>query len=609
MYKKILDLFSKKKTPKQQIDSREEENFQTDQKVLDEEKNLIDFIKHNIKSSETKNEIFRVQNLLNELYGLVEPIVQTKNIEFLYDIDKNIPIELVGDTLILEQMLYNLLKHILEENQDSTLIIRFKKDNNRLIITISCQSCLDDKDGNTTFIELSKQLISKINGTLSIERDGSSLLYKIEFPLLYNDLYQENFYQLPPNITGKKVLLIEDHHLTAQIISKIFTEFELHVTIETSDTLPSLRIFDDYDIVILDEKRITPILMRHLHETKEKHNIKIISFEKLFGWHKDRRLKPSKIIDKYLYKPLSRGMVSGLLYEMFNLHTNDSITLKREKSNILHRSGKIIFLEETLDITRKSFKDFGKKHILIVEDNEINQRIMQSVLETSNINTTSAYNGYQALEYLDNDDSIDMVLMDINMPKMDGYQATKHIRKNERLKDIPIVIISGLGFRNEIEQMYFVGADAHLTKPFKVGQLYTAFKIFLHKKRERSESLSISTQYNEDKNILNTKEGIERMHNVLSYRDALREILVRLKYSDHIIKERIIKKEFKELHTYCQLLHEDTTLIEAQSLSNILHEILVLLKNNEDQLLQHYIALYGEEWLKTKRSIELYLKR
>ena len=608
MFKQFINLlFSKKEIHDERLSETPEECLH------DEEKNLINFLKNNSQpSTDIKNEIFRVQNLLNEVYGLIEPTIQQNNVEFIYDIDESVPIELVGDPLILEQVLYNLLAYILKKSNANTLIVKFQKDSEKLYISILGNAPMletDTKDNLSTNIGITQELIEKMHGTLSIKQDYLQTLYSLTLPLLHHELYQESYYQLPSHIKGKKVLLIEDLPESKKIIQKIFTQFQLEITIENSDTLPSLQNFDTYDILIVDAKKITPLLMRHLQEIKEENGLKIISLETLFGWQKDRRLKPSALINKYLYKPLSRGMVSGLLYELFVLKTDENIVIDEESNyQKLQPSGEVVFIEEAYNITRESFKDFGQKHILIVEDNEINQRIMQSVLEKSDIKLSFASNGQEALDCLENDHSVNMILMDINMPTMDGYQATKEIRKNHRLNTLPIIIISGLGFRNEIEQMYLVGADAHLTKPFKVGQLYTAFKMFLEKQNILDRTSKPTIHYSENREILDIKTATYKMHNILMYRDTLREVLVRLKYSDHIIKERIIRKEFNELQSYCTDLLLDSKSIEAKSLSNVLREILILLKNNEVELLQQYISLYHEEWIKTKRSIAHYLK-
>jgi len=577
----------------------------------DKEQSFISFLKKRTTPLSVNNNIFRVQNLLNEIYGLIEPLVQKNKIEFLYDIDESIPIELVGDTLILEQMLYNLLYSIIEDTYDSTVILQLKKENNKLLFHIKSQHFKSENEMHlSTYFLDSLELLKKIEGELSLSSKDLDTIHTIKLAFLSHELYQETYSQLPSYIHSKKILLIEDHPDTKHIFYKMFAQFNLNITIENSDKLSSINNFETYNMLILDTKIITPLLMRHLQELKESNGLKIISLETLYGWHQDRRLRPNALVNKYLYRPLSRGMVSGLLHEIFVLRTDKALISENySKEKSLQRTGEIVFVEETLNINREDFRDFGNKHILVVEDNLINQKIMQSILEKSNIKITISNDGQEALDFLNNNAYIDLVIMDINMPKMDGYQATKHIRKNPALKDLPIIIISGLGFRNEIEQMYLVGADVHLTKPFKIGELYTVLKMFSTKQHNTIDTLPpTSIVYEENKELLDTIKGISKMHNILAYRDTLRETLVRLKFSNIIIKEHIIRKEYKELKTYCKQILLDCKSIEAKSLSHILDEMLILIKNDEEKLLQPYMTHYHHEWIKTKIHIELYLK-
>ena len=198
--------------------------------------------------------------------------------------------------------------------------------------------------------------------------------------------------------------------------------------------------------------------------------------------------------------------------------------------------------------------------------------------------------------------------MDINMPIMDGYQATKHIRKNNKFTNLPIVILSSLGFRNEIEQMYRAGANAHLTKPFKIGQLYAVFHMFLHKEEKHNKTTNVSSTYRENKELLDTKEGAIHTQNIIAYRDQLRETLVIFSHSDDVIKEYIIKKNFTALSTYCEQTLAHSTHIGTNYLSQILKEMIILINDKEVSLLPKYIVTYEQVWVRTKREIEHYLK-
>ena len=596
------------------------EEVEADEKLLDEAKELIHF--HNDGTTTIQNEVFRLQNLLNEVYGLIEPITQEKESTFLYDIDMNMPIELIGDSLLIEQILYNLLSHTLHATEKSNIVVSFKKtyrSNEHFIIQImSTEHSITDKDmekfnthcseNETDTISAlcsAKKLIEHMEGTLSITDQTDGTYYTIELPFLHNEFYQETHYTLPSSIEKEKILWVEDNKYAVSIINKMIHYLNLDITIQSTPELTELKDFERFDMIIIDMKHLTPLLARELEELKAKKELKIISLETFSGTRRTIQRK-NKFIDKYLYKPFTLGMVYELLYDIYIVQVDETSLLKEDNTTV--KRGEIIFIDETPDIARESFQDFNSIHVLVVEDNRINQKILQSVLERSAIKLTIANHGQEALSFLEKDQTVNIVLMDINMPIMDGYEASRRIRQIERLKDLPIVVVSGLGFRNEIEKMYLAGADAHLTKPFKIGQLYNAFQMFLSEKTNTEAFLEQTPVFREEKSILDVEKGISHTRNILRYRDTLREILVMYRSSDESIKELIIKKETNALYQYCRTSQQECEELGLIGLSHILNEMIILMTSKEEQVLQKYVLLYKEEWLRSKRNIELYLK-
>jgi PAS domain S-box-containing protein len=126
----------------------------------------------------------------------------------------------------------------------------------------------------------------------------------------------------------------------------------------------------------------------------------------------------------------------------------------------------------------KDIYDFSGKNVLIVEDNEINRIVLHSNLKQYNLNVTMAFNGLEAVNHLKNNPNIDLILMDLHMPEMDGYEATSYIR-NELKLSIPIVILTASAMRNEKQKSVELGANEYLTKPFKPEDLHACLEQFL----------------------------------------------------------------------------------------------------------------------------------
>ena len=114
---------------------------------------------------------------------------------------------------------------------------------------------------------------------------------------------------------------------------------------------------------------------------------------------------------------------------------------------------------------------FRGMRILVVEDNKINQQVIRGLLEKGEIDVSVAENGQEAINAITKD-SFDAVLMDLQMPVMDGLQATQKIRRNSKFKDIPIIALTANVFQTDVEKCFAAGMNDHLAKPVKLDELF-----------------------------------------------------------------------------------------------------------------------------------------
>lgn len=132
-------------------------------------------------------------------------------------------------------------------------------------------------------------------------------------------------------------------------------------------------------------------------------------------------------------------------------------------------------------IIKDDFIKFKGMKILIAEDNVINQKVILGLLSDSGINITIANNGKEVLDILKNNKDFELILMDAHMPIMDGFEATRIIRKDSSLEHIAVVALSGDTASDEIKNMLNVGMESHVEKPLKMDALYNVFYVYANK--------------------------------------------------------------------------------------------------------------------------------
>jgi CheY-like chemotaxis protein len=124
---------------------------------------------------------------------------------------------------------------------------------------------------------------------------------------------------------------------------------------------------------------------------------------------------------------------------------------------------------------------FAGKKILVVDDDVRNIFSLTSVLEDHGMNVRFAENGRDAIAELEKDPEVDLVLMDVMMPEMDGYETTTAIRKNPRFRSLPIIALTAKAMKGDREKCIAAGASDYITKPVDTEQLLSLMRVWLYR--------------------------------------------------------------------------------------------------------------------------------
>ena len=260
--------------------------------------------------------------------------------------------------------------------------------------------------------------------------------------------------------------------------------------------------------------------------------------------------------------------------------------------------------DENENIAAADFIDFKGSHVLLVEDNVINQKIVQNILKKSGIKISIANDGQEALDLLlKKRKDLDLILMDISMPIMNGYEATTEIRANPSYDTLPIVTFTAFTQGREIKRMFDIGANAHITKPLNIGQLYNAFSAYLlNKKRNVSflEELKMDG--------LDVAHGIAMAdNNELAYRQALFDFVVHYKETIHSIPRWIKQDKPKNIMKTCSRMGMVLTRLGAYEMEDIVFRMKKIYIYNTEHRIEEFREQFPVKLTKLIENIERYL--
>jgi len=305
------------------------------------------------------------------------------------------------------------------------------------------------------------------NRALALKRGARSFLLK---PLenesldeLFDDIRSFN------NKESRKILVIEDNELDSSQIIKMLQSDNMQVTIATTGkhALQETNL-KDFDCIILDYTLpdISGIeLLRQVSEIKQKLTPVIVYSAKDFD--KKELYHLNRASNTVLLKGVNS--LEHLLEEtVLHLHINHK-ELAPEKRRVIEN----IRMQDDI---------LTGKNVLVVDDDVRNLFALTTVFERYNINVITAESGKEAIQIINDDkQKVDMVLMDIMMPEMDGYETTQKIRREHKNNTLPIIAVTAKAMKGDRQKCIEAGASDYITKPLKIDQLLSLMRVWFYK--------------------------------------------------------------------------------------------------------------------------------
>jgi two-component system sensor histidine kinase/response regulator len=581
---------------------------------------ILDFSKIEAGKLDIEMVEFDINTMLESVSNLISVKTNQKGLELVFDIDNNVPAKLVGDPLRIQQILTNLMGNSVkftEKGEISLKVKRLPSEGEEIIVQFEvgdtgigltqeqvaklfrsyqqAASSTSRKYGGTGLgLTISKQLVELMGGEIGVESEykkGSVFTFYITFAS--PETVEQRRYHLPfKSLTEKEVLIVEEHDKSAEALMHMlrYYHYRSDVANTEEDALGMLKE-KPYDMVFVASEFVSENRKSAIQKYKENNSPKVVLLESnldLITTFLNKQLP----VDATLHKPFTQQdlltMITALYIE------------QKESRQHTYTKADLVQLE-------------GSK-ILLAEDNKINQGIIFGLLEGSGIEVAVAENGKEAVEYLQKDAAVDLILMDINMPVMDGYEATKAIQSHEKYRDIPIIALTASALNSDVQKIKAAGMQHHLGKPLDVEQFYATLFQYIHTSaQEEGESRHADDIKEELRALLklenlNAKDGLEMARGDIDLYKAVLSEFAKLYYDAAEKFETLVRdKKWKEGEKISREIRELSETIGAYGLAETVTKLEEAFSLYEKKAFTPLLQTFQKELAGVVYSIEFVL--
>jgi two-component system sensor histidine kinase/response regulator len=479
---------------------------------------ILDFSKIEAGKLTIEEVNFDIDEMMSNISSMISQKCSEKNLELIFKLPKELPHKLIGDPLRLSQILINygnnaikftekgeviISADILEQDEE-TIFLKFNVSDTGIGLTPEQQGKLfqsfqqadtstSRKFGGTGLgLAISKQLANLMGGDVGVESEfgqGSTFWFTAKFKL---DKTIPKRVLFKEDLSSKSVLVIDDNETARLIIEDMLIAMSLKVTaLESAEKGLQAIINADkegapFDMIFVDWHM--PPGMNGIEFVRALKKL-IISKKPpcilVTGYAKDDVINEATIegIEHVIAKPINASLLFETILSVFNLHATEHHVQKTHSSH-----------------PKIDLNSLKGTRILLAEDNLLNQQIATEILEDEGFIVEIANNGEEAVN-MANQSQYDVMLMDMQMPVMDGLEATKKIRQKFSNEDLPILAMTANASDADRDKCLEAGMDAHITKPIDPHLLFAGLAKWIKVKN--------SNPIDNEKIVTNSKEEIK----------------------------------------------------------------------------------------------------
>jgi signal transduction histidine kinase/CheY-like chemotaxis protein len=543
---------------------------------------ILDFSKIEAGKLDMEAVDFQLEDTLDNISTLVGIKTQEKGLELLFKTDPSVPTALVGDPLRLGQILINLSNNAVKFTDSGEIVVSselVQKDNTQVTLKFSVQdtgigmtaeqaaklfqpfaqadSSTTRKYGGTGLgLTISKRLAEMMGGEIWVESEsGQGSTFSFTANLGLGKEKAKKRFKPSQDLRGMKVLVVDDNATSRGILQEMLESFSFDVSVAASGAegiteLESAQEDKPFELVVMDWKmpgmdgiEASRRIKNHTGLSK----IPPIVLVTAYGREDVMQQAEEVGLEGFLLKPVNPSMLFDTIMQAFGEAVPETSRVAQRK-----------------DQEAEALENIQGARLLLVEDNEINQQVAKEILESAGLNVVLANDGQEAVNAV-KENEYDAVLMDIQMPVMDGYTATREIRKDERFKELPIIAMTAHAMAGDEEKSLEAGMNGHVAKPIDPDQLFSTLQKWVKPSEERvqvqqpevsvwrlekDKSVPEEEELPEELPGFDLSDGLKRLQgNKMLYRKLLLNFATDYSESANDIRIALDSKDFEQAHS------------------------------------------------------------
>ncbi|MBF0164413.1 MAG: response regulator, partial [Magnetococcales bacterium] len=454
---------------------------------------ILDFSKIEAGKMSMERIDFRLEDVMDHLANLVGIKAEHKGLELLFDTRPEVPMGLIGDPLRLGQVLVNLGNNAVKFTDRGEIVIGVEriaevgqgvelhfwvKDSGigmtpeqlgKMFQSFSqADSSTTRKYGGTGLgLAISKNLVELMEGRIWVESEvgqGSVFHFHARFGL-QSEAMPRRMYRAD-ELAGLRLLVVDDNAAAREIFADMARHIGFNVDVVPDGQSALTRISAEeqagasYDLVLMDWKM--PVMdgvecMRRIRDEAFVHTpamIMVTAFGREEAFNEAQRQGVG--LRHVVTKPVTPSVLLESVGEALGRGVARESGARRERA----------------DPAGEAKAKLRGARVLLVEDNDMNQELATELLGEAGFEVVVANNGREALDRLEADDRFDGVLMDCQMPVMDGYTATRGIRQNPAWERLPVIAMTANAMAGDREKVIAAGMNDHIAKPLDVVEMF-----------------------------------------------------------------------------------------------------------------------------------------